>query len=219
MFGKTSFASISRSRNAISIKRTTLWNRVNMRRRVTAVYIFLVWYIVSYMQSQRDAHGSEQVSDGGVHSHIKHLFALLETAKEQGVPHTYIHFLGDGRDTAPESAAGYAKELISFLKKEEYGELATVIGRYYAMDRDKRWERVKIAVDGLVKGEGEKAEDAVKAIEERYKKGETDEFLKPIIVNGDEGRIKGEHVCGSICGFERQRLSRRRYAILLQLPL
>jgi len=130
------------------------------------------------------------VSDGGVHSHINHLYALLETAKEQGVPHVYIHFFGDGRDTAPRSAAGYAKDLLAFIEKEKYGQIATVVGRYYAMDRDKRWERVKIAVDGLVKGEGEKGEDFVKAIEERYKKDETDEFLKPIIVNGDEGRIK-----------------------------
>ncbi|PAV19914.1 cofactor-independent phosphoglycerate mutase [Pyrrhoderma noxium] len=130
------------------------------------------------------------VSDGGVHSHIKHLFALLETAKEQEVPKTFVHFFGDGRDTAPESAAGYAKELLDFMKKEEYGELATIVGRYYAMDRDKRWERIKVAVDGLVRGEGEKAEDPIKAIEERYKKGETDEFLKPIIVSEDEGRIK-----------------------------
>lgn len=126
-----------------------------------------------------------------MHSHITHLFALLETAKELGVPHTYVHFFGDGRDTAPRSAAGYAKELLEFMKKEEYGELATVIGRYYAMDRDKRWERVKIAVDGLVRGVGETGEDAVKAIEENYAKDSTDEFLKPIIVNGDAGRIKG----------------------------
>ncbi|TDL14549.1 cofactor-independent phosphoglycerate mutase [Rickenella mellea] len=130
------------------------------------------------------------VSDGGVHSHINHLYALLETAKEIGVPHTYVHFLGDGRDTAPESAAGYAKDLQNFLEKEKYGEIATIIGRYYAMDRDKRWERVKIAVDGLVKGEGVEGKDPVKAIEARYKEKETDEFLKPIIVNGDEGRIK-----------------------------
>ena len=130
------------------------------------------------------------MSDGGVHSHIHHLKALLETAKEQEVPHTYIHFFGDGRDTAPRSAAGYAKDLQEFLDKEKYGQIATVVGRYYAMDRDKRWERVKIAVDGLVKGEGEKADDAVKAIEGRYKKDETDEFLKPIIL-GDESRIKG----------------------------
>ena len=77
------------------------------------------------------------------------------------------------------------------MEKEKYGQVATVVGRYYAMDRDKRWERIKIAVDGLVKGEGEKGEDPVKAIEERYKKDETDEFLKPIIVNGDAGRVKG----------------------------
>ena len=81
--------------------------------------------------------------------------------------------------------------MIAFLDKEKYGEIATVVGRYYAMDRDKRWERVKIAVDGLVKGEGEKTEDVVKAIEEKYKEDETDEFLKPLIVNGDAGRIKG----------------------------
>ncbi|KAH9949405.1 BPG-independent [Amylocystis lapponica] len=130
------------------------------------------------------------VSDGGVHSHINHLYALIETAKEIGVPHVYIHFVGDGRDTAPRSAAGYAKDLVAFLEKEKYAQIATVVGRYYAMDRDKRWDRVKLAVDGLVKGEGEKGEDVVKAIEERYKKDETDEFLKPIIVNGDEGRIK-----------------------------
>jgi 2,3-bisphosphoglycerate-independent phosphoglycerate mutase len=123
------------------------------------------------------------------------LFALLETAKEQGVPHTYIHFLGDGRDTAPRSATKYAQELLDFIKELGYGEIATVIGRYYAMDRDKRWERVKIAVDGLVQGEGEKVEGGqegiVKAIEANYAKDVTDEFLKPIIVDGDEGRIKG----------------------------
>jgi 2,3-bisphosphoglycerate-independent phosphoglycerate mutase len=98
-----------------------------------------------------------------------------------------------GRDTAPRSAARYATELRDFLEKLGVGEVATVVGRYYAMDRDKRWERVKIAVEGLVHGKGEAAEegDYVRAIEARYKKDETDEFLKPIIVNGDAGRIKG----------------------------
>ncbi|KAF8519188.1 cofactor-independent phosphoglycerate mutase [Gautieria morchelliformis] len=132
------------------------------------------------------------VSDGGVHSHIRHLFALLETAKEIGVPHVYIHFFADGRDTAPRSAAGYAKELSDFIEKEKIGELATVVGRYYAMDRDKRWERVKVAVDALTTGEGEAVKttsDAVSKIEERYEVDETDEFLKPIIV-GENGRIK-----------------------------
>ncbi|KAJ3574270.1 hypothetical protein NP233_g1874 [Leucocoprinus birnbaumii] len=133
------------------------------------------------------------ISDGGVHSHINHLFALLETAKEVGVPHTYVHFFGDGRDTAPRSATKYLKDLLDFMEKEKYGELATVVGRYYAMDRDKRWERVKIAVEGLVNGEGEdgKGKDGVVGVvEENYAKDVTDEFLKPIIVNGVEGRIK-----------------------------
>ena len=137
------------------------------------------------------------MSDGGVHSHINHLFALLETAKAQGVPHTYVHFFADGRDTLPKSGSGYCQQLVDFLKKEEYGSLATIVGRYYAMDRDKRWERVKIAVDALVKGEGEKGEDGVKAMNERYEsgaKGGKDEMFEPIVVNGDEGRIKGRSI-------------------------
>lgn len=131
------------------------------------------------------------VSDGGVHSHITHLYALLEAAKEIGVPKAYVHFFGDGRDTAPRSAVAYMKDLQAFIDKEKYGEVATVVGRYYAMDRDKRWERVKIAVDALVQGEGEKTDDIIKSMEEKYKKDETDEFFKPLIVNGEEGRIKG----------------------------
>jgi 2,3-bisphosphoglycerate-independent phosphoglycerate mutase len=135
-----------------------------------------------------------QISDGGVHSHISHVYALLEAAKEQGVPETYVHFFGDGRDTAPRSAAGYCQDVLDFMKKEEYGALATVVGRYYAMDRDKRWERVKLAVDGLVGGEGaalDEGKSAVDEIKANYEKDVTDEFLKPIIVNGDAGRIKG----------------------------
>lgn len=112
------------------------------------------------------------------------------------MPHVYIHFLGDGRDTAPRSAAGYARDLRDFIEKLGVGEVATIVGRYYAMDRDKRWDRIKTAVDGLVHGKGEAVEggDYIKVIEARYEKDETDEFLKPIIVNGDTGRIKGELV-------------------------
>ncbi|KAG8846565.1 hypothetical protein FRB96_001969 [Tulasnella sp. 330] len=136
------------------------------------------------------------VSDGGVHSHITHLYALLETAKEIGVAKVYIHFIGDGRDTAPRSAAGYTRDLIKFIQDHgNYAKIATVMGRYYAMDRDKRWERVKIAVDGLVSGEGEAVKDheeLVKKIEENYTKDVTDEFLKPIIVGGREGCIKDD---------------------------
>ncbi|KAJ3780397.1 BPG-independent, partial [Lentinula aff. detonsa] len=88
------------------------------------------------------------ISDGGVHSHINYSYAVLQNAKAQNVRETYVHFFGDGRDTAPHSAAGYREDLVGFMKREGYGELATVVGRYYAMDRDKRWKRVSIAVDG-----------------------------------------------------------------------
>ncbi|KAJ3042996.1 2,3-bisphosphoglycerate-independent phosphoglycerate mutase [Rhizophlyctis rosea] len=128
------------------------------------------------------------VSDGGVHSHINHLLEMLTAAKAAGVPKTFIHFFGDGRDTSPKSADGYMKQLLDHIDSLQYGEVATVVGRYYAMDRDKRWERVKVAYDGLVSGEGEKSTDVLKTIKERYEKDETDEFLKPIIV-GEEGRV------------------------------
>ncbi|EEH49030.1 2,3-bisphosphoglycerate-independent phosphoglycerate mutase [Paracoccidioides brasiliensis Pb18] len=131
------------------------------------------------------------VSDGGVHSHINHLFGLLQVAKELQVPKVYIHFFGDGRDTDPKSAAGYMQQLLDKTKELGVGEVATVVGRYYAMDRDKRWDRIEVAMEGLVTGkEGEESTDPVNTIEKRYEKGENDEFLKPIIVGGQERRIQ-----------------------------
>ncbi len=142
-----------------------------------------------------------------MHSHIGHLFALLKAAKEQGVPKVFIHFFGDGRDTAPRSATKYLAQLQEFCKSEGVGEVATIVGRYYAMDRDKRWERVKIAVDGLIGGVGEKTDDPIKAIEENYKKDVTDEFLKPIICGGADSRIQSESGRGRACaGAELTRL-------------
>ncbi|KAF8955911.1 hypothetical protein BGZ46_002514 [Entomortierella lignicola] len=123
------------------------------------------------------------VSDGGVHSHQNHLYSLLEAAKKAEVPEVYIHFFGDGRDTSPRSASGYMKQLLEKIEEIKYGKLATITGRYYAMDRDKRWERIKIAVDGIVSGVGEKSDDPIQAIEDNYKNDVTDEFLKPIIIN------------------------------------
>lgn len=108
------------------------------------------------------------------------------------MPKVYIHFFGDGRDTDPKSGAGYLQELLDTIKEIGIGELGTIVGRYYAMDRDKRWERVELALKGLVLGEGEASSDPVATIKERYEKGENDEFLKPIILNGDEARLKGE---------------------------
>ena len=137
------------------------------------------------------------VSDGGVHSHITHLFALIAAAKDAGVKETYVHFFGDGRDTDPKSGAGYMQELVDKFKELKYGKLGTVVGRYYAMDRDKRWERINIALDALTKGEGEKGTDnPVEDMKAKYHKKETDEFLKPIIYNGEKGRLQGSYTFG-----------------------
>ncbi|MCJ1277884.1 hypothetical protein MMC21_005698 [Puttea exsequens] len=133
------------------------------------------------------------ISDGGVHSHIKHLFALLQVAKEIGVPKVYIHMFGDGRDTDPKSGAGYLQELLDKTKELGIGELATVVGRYYIMDRDKRWDRVEIGMEGVCIGEGADctpSTDPVATIKEKYSKDENDEFLKPIIVGGKDARIR-----------------------------
>jgi 2,3-bisphosphoglycerate-independent phosphoglycerate mutase len=137
-------------------------------------------------------HFAGLVSDGGVHSHMDHLIELLKVAKEQGVPKAYIHFFGDGRDTDPKSAVSYMETLLKATKEIGFGDIATVVGRYYIMDRDKRWDRVEIGMKGLVTGEGEESSDPVATIKERYQKDENDEFLKPIIVGGKERRIQGK---------------------------
>lgn len=131
------------------------------------------------------------VSDGGVHSHINHLTSLLKVAKSVGVPKVFIHFFGDGRDTDPMSAAGYMEDLLKATKEIGTGEIATIVGRYYIMDRDKRWERVEIGMKGLVLGDGTDSDDPVAAIKAKYKEGEKDEFIKPIIVGGKERRVQG----------------------------
>lgn len=131
------------------------------------------------------------VSDGGVHSNITHLIGLLKVAKEMEIPHVFIHFFGDGRDTDPKSASKYMQQLLDQTKELGIGEIATIVGRYWAMDRDKRWDRIELAMKGIVSGEGEESSDPVKIIEERYSKDETDEFLKPIIVGGKERRVQG----------------------------
>ncbi len=120
------------------------------------------------------------LSDGGVHSHIDHLAALLEMAQREGVP-ALVHAFLDGRDTPPTSGAGYVERLLPILHKTD-AKLADIIGRFYAMDRDKRWERVNVAWDMLVHGKGEKIDDAVKALEAAYASGENDEFVKPRIL-------------------------------------
>jgi 2,3-bisphosphoglycerate-independent phosphoglycerate mutase len=119
------------------------------------------------------------VSDGGVHSSMEHLFKLTDISKIYGIDKTFIHCFMDGRDTDPRSGAGFIRDLEAHLKQST-GQIASVVGRYYAMDRDKRWERVKVAYDLLVNGIGTPAENPVAAVEQSYREGITDEFIKPI---------------------------------------
>lgn len=125
------------------------------------------------------------VSDGGVHAHINHLIKLLDCAKANNIKETFIHCFGDGRDVAPKSICNYIETLQAHIQKIGYGKIATVTGRYYAMDRDKRWERVKLAYEGLCQGLGEVSNNLIETIQQRYAAGETDEFLKPIICEKD----------------------------------
>jgi 2,3-bisphosphoglycerate-independent phosphoglycerate mutase len=124
------------------------------------------------------------VSDGGVHSHIKHLEAICTVCAQQGLSEVYVHAFTDGRDTDPKSGLHFIKELQQHLNSST-GKIASVSGRYYAMDRDKRWERVKLAYGALVKGEGNKATDAISAIEQSYADNVTDEFIKPTVITNE----------------------------------
>ena len=128
------------------------------------------------------------LSDGGVHSHIDHLFALLELAKREQVKDVYIHAFLDGRDVAPDSARKYIEQLLAKIEELGVGQLATLQGRYYAMDRDKRWERVEKAYRAMVYGEGPAYRDPIQAIEESYAKSIYDEFVVPTVLVDDQGR-------------------------------
>lgn len=120
------------------------------------------------------------VSDGGVHSHINHLKALTQIAKDKGLTKVFIHAFTDGRDTDPKGGLPYMEELVAHLNNT-VGQVASITGRYYAMDRDKRWERVKLAYDAMVHGTGTPTQDVVTAIKTSYAEGVTDEFIKPIV--------------------------------------
>ena len=128
------------------------------------------------------------LSDGGVHSHIQHLFALLQMAKNKGLEKVYVHCFLDGRDVSPTSGKGFVQELCDKCAEIGVGKIATVMGRYYAMDRDKRWERVQMAYDAMVYGEGIHNADPVDAVAKSYANGVTDEFVEPVVCDS-EGTI------------------------------
>ncbi|KAA5268980.1 2,3-bisphosphoglycerate-independent phosphoglycerate mutase [Bacteroides faecis] len=140
-------------------------------------------------ENGKNVHFMGLTSNGGVHSSMVHLFKLCDIAKEYNINNTFIHCFMDGRDTDPKSGKGFIEELSAHCEKSA-GKIASIIGRYYAMDRDKRWERVKEAYDLLVNGEGKKATDMVQAMQESYDEGVTDEFIKPIVNADCDGTIK-----------------------------
>jgi 2,3-bisphosphoglycerate-independent phosphoglycerate mutase len=132
-------------------------------------------------KNNKNVHFMGLLSDGGVHSHIDHLKGLITIAKNNDIKNLYIHAFTDGRDTDPKGGASYLQDLLDHLKKNT-GQLASIVGRYYAMDRDKRWERVKLAYDVMVHGTGEKTTDPLQALKKSYAADVTDEFVKPIVV-------------------------------------
>ena len=140
-------------------------------------------------ENGKNIHFMGLTSDGGVHSSLDHLFKLCDISKEYGIENTYVHCFMDGRDTDPKSGKGFIEQLEAHCAKSA-GKIASIIGRYYAMDRDKRWERVKEAYDLLVNGVGKKASDMVQAMQESYDEGITDEFIKPIANANVDGTIK-----------------------------
>jgi len=137
--------------------------------------------------NHKNVHLVGLVSDGGVHSHINHLKGLVAAATRFGLENIFIHAFTDGRDVDPKSGAGFIADLENFVRKTP-AKIASVIGRYYAMDRDKRWERVKLAYDLVVNGKGEKTTDFVASIHQSYANDVTDEFLQPMIRVNDENQ-------------------------------
>ena len=140
------------------------------------------------------------LSDGGVHSLDKHLYALCDMTKDYGIEKVFIHGFGDGRDTDPRSGVIYMKNLLDHLEKSN-GRVATFVGRYYAMDRDKRWERIKEAYDLIINGIGKQTTNIIEAMKESYDQEVTDEFMKPIVVVDDKGEAIGKLKDGDVVVF------------------
>jgi 2,3-bisphosphoglycerate-independent phosphoglycerate mutase len=149
-------------------------------------------------------------SNGGVHSLLTHLYALLKMAKQEGVQHVFVHCFMDGRDTPPESGAGFIEQLQKQMREIGVGKIASVSGRYYAMDRDKRWDRIERAFGAMVLGNGEKATDPVAAVKRSYERGITDEFIEPVTIVSDRGEPVGQIRDDDACLFFNFRADRGR---------
>ena len=160
-------------------------------------------------KNNKDVHLLGLLSNGGIHAHINHLKGLLDVAKENEVNNVYLHAFTDGRDCDPKSAPYFLNEVQEHMDKST-GEIATVTGRYYAMDRDNRWERVKEAYDGVVNGVGTKTSNVIDAIKSNYEAGITDEFHKPIIATNADGSPKTQIKEGDVVLFFNYRTDRGR---------
>jgi 2,3-bisphosphoglycerate-independent phosphoglycerate mutase len=160
-------------------------------------------------ENNKNVHLLGLVSNGGIHAHIDHLKGILDVAKENEVDNVFLHAFTDGRDCDPKSGTYFINEVQEYMK-ESTGELATVTGRYYAMDRDNRWERVKIGYDGIVNGIGAKTTDILATINNNYENGLTDEFHKPIIITNEDGSPKTQIKEGDAIIFFNYRTDRGR---------
>lgn len=160
-------------------------------------------------ENNKPVHFLGLVSDGGVHSHIKHLFGLIDAANESGVEQSYVHAFTDGRDVDPKSGFGYITSLENHIKNTNT-KLASVTGRYYAMDRDKRWERVKLAYDAVVNGLGEHSKNVTDTIQNNYDNDITDEFIKPIVMVDDNDKPLAKIQSGDVVIFFNFRTDRGR---------
>ena len=162
----------------VKINRACADNSIKQNKEIVAAFTYA-------KETGKNVHLMGLTSDGGVHSSLEHLFKLCEIADDYNIDNTYVHCLMDGRDTDPKSGIGFIKQLT-----DKGIKVASIIGRFYTMDRDKRWERVKVGYDQLVSGTGKQASDMVKAMQESYDEGVTDEFIKPIVNSNFDGTIK-----------------------------
>lgn len=165
---------------------------------------------ISYAKkNNKNIHLLGLVSDGGIHSHIDHLKGLLDVAAEHNLKNVFLHAFTDGRDCDPKSGISFIETVQNYMK-ETTGELATITGRYFAMDRDKRWERIKLAYDAVVNSVGEKSTDAIKSMEQSYDNDVTDEFIKPIIMTDENGQPKTQIKADDVVIFFNYRTDRGR---------
>ena len=168
----------------VKINRACADNSIMQNAEIVAAYSYA-------KENGKNLHLMGLTSTGGVHSSMTHLFKLIDIAKEYNLEgRTFVHCFMDGRDTDPKSGKGFIGDVENHMKEVGCGAIASIIGRFYAMDRDKRWERVKVAYDQLIAGEGKQSDNMVQAMQESYDEGVTDEFIKPIVNSTVDGTIK-----------------------------